>query len=214
MISRHNRRCWAAKLPGLLLLAWSVLCQAQEVEVGSYIVVRGAVQGCEQWTGRILEVVKVEPSQPVPLLGLPPLDYVGLSAEEISLVLQAKIESLTGYRPRTVWVEVLATDDEYRRIRTDYQSSVHYLSEGRCPNVSDREPGILRDGQTPPSLNEEMRRAYRLDLYERVVRGVVGPKQSALPQIRVTAVQPVLARRAEDVDVHCVLEGDGAVRQV
>lgn len=153
----------------LALLFRAATCQAEEVTEGGYIVIRGAVEGCEAWPDRILEVVRIEDSEPVELLGLPPLQLIGVSAAELTKMLRSVIESRTGRRPQTLRVEILGLEDEYLTLANEYLASLHYLSEGTCPNRSSRARGIRRDWQAPPNFNEEMRRAYRLDLYDRVM---------------------------------------------
>ena len=50
---------------------WSNICSAQLAEEGSYIVIRGAVKECEDWSSRILDVVQVGDKDTITLVGIP-----------------------------------------------------------------------------------------------------------------------------------------------
>ena len=93
----------------LAILLWCSPGQSQIAEEGNYIVVRGALIDCEGSRDRVLDVVLVDESGFVSLVGIPNLAVINLDGNSIESKLLDVIESKTGNRPRSVNVEVLTT---------------------------------------------------------------------------------------------------------
>lgn len=118
---------------------------AQTAAEGGYIVVRGAVNDCKEWTNRILDAVKIENQAPVTILNLPGFSVVGLNHEQVESKLSEAIKTLTGRRPETLSVEILASDVEYQTIAKEYYTSLALLIDGECPFSKARNQKIDRD---------------------------------------------------------------------
>ncbi|MCW8925028.1 MAG: hypothetical protein OQJ84_02135, partial [Xanthomonadales bacterium] len=122
-------------------------CLAQSVENGSYVVVRGAVEGCEAWSFRILDIAKAEDNEPVTLLNIPGITVIDLTSEQIRSNLIAAIQDLTGNEPKSISVEILDSEQKYNFIVKEYWASLNALLEGVCPfeNKANRAPPL--DGE-------------------------------------------------------------------
>lgn len=103
-------RLWLNDMKALLIIAllvWGTSCLAQSAQEGSYIVVRGAVEGCEVWSDRILDVVKVDNDTPIKLLGIPDISVAGLTHKQIKSNLLMAVENHTGKKPESITVKIL-----------------------------------------------------------------------------------------------------------
>jgi len=120
----------------MLLSLWVGVGQAQApmdvVEEGSWVVVIGAVQGCEQWDRRVLDVQLVQDDQPLELVGIPVGDVTGMSGIEIRIRLQAEGERLTGHKAESLKVLVFQLQLPREIIRM-YGLSVRELAVNACP---------------------------------------------------------------------------------
>jgi len=152
-------------LATLLLLLMCAEIHAQPVSTGDYVLIRGAVNGCESWPSRILEVEKINTEAPVGLLGLPGLEVVGLHKVEVEEELRKTIESLTGHKPSTLVVEILRSEMEYQSVLREYSISLKALIAGHCPHpdVDPYEP------VKKPSLEEQMEQLRRAEIARLVV---------------------------------------------
>lgn len=149
---------------------------ADEAEPGSYIVVRGAIAQCPNWTGRILNIEQVDGEGVVAFLQLPPLEAAGLDAGEIQKKVLDTIEEQTGHRPVTISVEILANEAEYRLLLNQYIHSLQSMVHDRCP--PDCSPGMTgwpackEEWKTRPQQNDRedsIEKLRRLKLAESVV---------------------------------------------
>ncbi len=117
----------------ILLLTSPIIGMAQTANEGSYIVVRGAVKDCSEWGNRILDAVKIENQAPITILEMPGFSVLGLSHTQVEDELSDAIEKITGKRPDTLSVDILASDAEYQTIAKEYLMSQTMLVEGKCP---------------------------------------------------------------------------------
>jgi hypothetical protein len=147
----------------LILLVSSSLCQAQRADEGDYVVLRGALLSCVQWSGRVLDVVQIENADPIQILGLPPVYILGLSPEQITRKLEDHIDELTGVEPTSIRIEILKNQAAYRTIVFEYARSWAGLIQGDCASLQPRNRSRQFDWQPPPSIDKQMRRIYRLD---------------------------------------------------
>ena len=125
----------------VILIAWGTQCLAQSVHDGSYVVVRGAVEGCELWSFRILDVTRVEGDDPVSLLNIPDISVAGLTDKQVKSNLVTAIQSITGTKPESITVEILESEQEYQSIAKEYLVSLNALLDGFCP-VKSQSPGL------------------------------------------------------------------------
>ena len=100
---------------------------------GSYIVVRGAVENCEAWSFRILDVAKAEDNKPVTLLNIPDISVMNLNSEQIKSNLTIAIHNITGSEPESITVEILDSEQKYNYIVREYNTSLRALLDGSCP---------------------------------------------------------------------------------
>ena len=135
---------------------------AQSAHEGNYIVVRGALQSCEKWNFRILDVVKIEGTQPVEILGLQDMELLGLTKEQVSAALVTEINRRTGHAPDSLRIEILESDLDYRAITNEYLISLKAMLDGGCP----KELGFPPE---PKSLDEQMEKVRRMELAESIV---------------------------------------------
>ena len=146
-IGQRSLKMWKALT--IILILTSLPCLAEEAKLGSYIVVKGAVAGCEAWTDRILEIVEIESEQPVTILGLPGLSVLGLYDAEIQEMLLDAVEKETGNRPQTLSIRVIHFETEYRLLLNQYAESLNMLIGGKClrpqPPAKSREQRIEED---------------------------------------------------------------------
>ena len=112
---------------------WSTLCHSQLAEEGSYVLVRSAVKGCERWTSRILDVVRVEDKETVTLMAVPNVVVKQLDHNQIKANLLAAIQDLTDNQPESFEVEILESYQQYRLIVKEYISSSNRRVSGTCP---------------------------------------------------------------------------------
>ena len=152
-------------LATLLLLLMSAEIHAQPLSTGDYVLIRGAVNGCESWPSRILEVEKIETEAPVVLLGLSGVEVVGLNKVEIEKELRKTIENLTGHHPSTLVVEILRSEMEYQSILREYSISLKALIAGHCPHP-DADP---YEPIRKPSLEEQIEQLRRAEIARLVV---------------------------------------------
>ena len=117
----------------IFLVAVSTQCFAQVADEGSYVVVRGAVSGCERWTSRILDAVKIEGEEPISLLGIPEIDAWSLEKKQIKTNLLSAIEKLRGSEPESISVEILESEAKYNTIAREFLFSLNLLLDGSCP---------------------------------------------------------------------------------
>ena len=127
------RTCMRTRLAAVIVfLTFSATSHAQSVEVGDYLVVRGAIAGCEGWENRILDVKKVQDDRPLEVLGLRAMDVLGLDSREIHIQLLRSISAATGRTPKSLRVEILNDDSEYRLIIGEYRASLYALIKDKC----------------------------------------------------------------------------------
>jgi len=115
------------KMKSFVLIAFFALsahCYADTVEEGNYIVVRGVIKGCEKWTNRVLEVVKVDGPHSISLLGIPEIEVIHQSAQQVKSQLENQVEERTGNRPTSLGIEILGSEVEYRSITYEYRVSL------------------------------------------------------------------------------------------
>lgn len=117
----------------LVSLNWSAICFAQTADVGNFIVVSGALRGCEEWTGRILDVEKIEDDQPLRLLNLPGISVIGLDGEGILQVLESAVLQQTGNKPKSLSVQVIDSVRLPRTIFEEYGVSLRLMIDDECP---------------------------------------------------------------------------------
>ena len=135
----------------IVLIAWGTQCLAQSVGNGSYIVVRGAVENCEAWSFRILDVVKAEDNKRVILLNIPDISVKNLNSEQIKSNLLMAIQNLTGNEPESITVEILDSEQKYNSIVKEYRASLKALLDGSCPFSS---PPVLDAEYWEKSIQE------------------------------------------------------------
>ena len=141
----------------------SVSCLAQEAVVGGFLVVRGAIVGCEQWTNRVLELVRLDSEQPLTLLGMPGFEVLGLNAGEIKELIGDRVEQNTGERPRSLSVDLLRHEADYRLLLNDYAAHLQALIKDSCP---------YPQRSTVPfneQIDEQMEEIRRIDIAKIVV---------------------------------------------
>ena len=145
----------------ILLILTSLPCLAEQAKVGSYIVAKGAVVGCETWTDRILDIVEIESEQPVAILGLSGLNVLGLSDAEINELILDMVERETGIRPRTLSIKVIHSEAEYILLLDQYAISLGMLIDGKCPQP--------RTKNWLENIDEEIQQFRREELSRSVV---------------------------------------------
>ena len=113
-------------------------CLAGGAESGNYIVVRGAVSDCEAWDDRILDLVEVEKAQNPTIMGIPDIEVLGKSEQEIETAVLSAIESATGTRPQTLSIELVDSVLDLKPLIIPYLYSSKWLGTGTCPPNIDR----------------------------------------------------------------------------
>lgn len=133
MFKRQNQHTMSMAV-AVTCLFGSLPCLAEEAVVGGFLAVRGAIVGCESWTDRVLELVRLDSEQPLTLLGLPGFDVLGLNAEEIKELIEDGVEQEAGKRPHSLTVELLKIEAEYRLLLNDYKAHLVALMKESCPS--------------------------------------------------------------------------------
>ena len=157
----------------LALIIWGSVCLAQTAGVGNYVVVRGAVKGCEHWTRRILDVEEVEDSKPISLLNIPIINVVGLEGESIQLLLESEIRKRTGNEPKSVRVQVIDAIRLPREITDQYMFSLKSLFAEKCTADPASIPVSRKRPSTPDYLEEQIQKLRQLELSRSLVWGVL-----------------------------------------
>ena len=141
----------------LIVLIWSSPGQSQTAEEGNYIVVRGAIIGCNKPTGRVLDVVLVDGFGVVSLVGIPNIKVKSLDGNNIKSKLLDAIESKIGNRPESVEVSVLTTIEESLALLKERDKSL----EDCVPSQN-----IIRGNNTKSNqgIDIEIRRAKLFEL--------------------------------------------------
>ena len=145
----------------LILIAWSFPCFSQTADEGNYVVVRGAVQGCEHWYFRILDVVKIQGPETISLLGIPDIPVTGLDTKQIRLNLVSEIERRMGTAPKTVRIEILESDQQYEGIIDEYMRSLSSFTDKKCLYSPNKRPGW--EGKLIPLHLEPHERQWPLE---------------------------------------------------
>ncbi len=160
------------------LLAVSSPSFADTVKEGNYVVVRGAVKGCEHSARLIFDVVKVEDSNPISILSIPDINVIGQSAQQIELKLEDKIEHRTGRRPTTLSINILQIERDYRNILTEYRLSLAHIERLDCSPLHKRRQQYryLRN------LDEQMEKIRLMELIDSFASGQLYDK-ALYPQI-------------------------------
>ena len=115
---------------------------------GDRIVVRAAITGCPDFPG-VLALQNLSENPELSLLGLPPLEIIGLSeAQAAELLVEAISEAtLTGHRPRSIVIEKIQSDEDYQHERETLLQSDHYLRTNDCvrkvPERDEADPDLL-----------------------------------------------------------------------
>ena len=136
-----------------------MLCAAEEAKLGSYIVARGAVVGCETWTDRILDIVEIKADENPTILNLPDLEILGLNGADIETVVLDRIEQQTGIRPQTISIEIIDSESEYKSLINEYAFSLTRLIQKRCPKQ--RKPPL-------DNMEEQIEKIRRVELIKSV----------------------------------------------
>jgi hypothetical protein len=150
----------------VLAALWLLLpmsCLAGGAESGNYIIVRGAISGCEAWDDRILDIVEVEKAHNPTILGIPDIDVVGKSEEEIEMAVLIAIESETGTRPQTLSFELVGSVLDLKPLIAPYLYSSRWLEAGVCP------PNIDRRNTRENWYEEQIEKLRRAELARTVV---------------------------------------------
>ena len=121
------------RISAIFWLLFAIPCSAGEAELGNYIVVRGAVLGCEAWTDRILEIVKIESEAKPTVLGIPDIEVLGSSEEQIKVTVSDAIEKETGTRPQSLSIELINSVPELRPLVGFYAYSLQEFKKDECP---------------------------------------------------------------------------------
>ena len=129
----------------VILLLWSSPGYCQLAVEGNYVVVQGALMGCETWKDRILDVARVGSEGRVDLLDYQGIEVLGKSGQDIETLLLAAIEARTDRRPKTLVVTVLTSEQEYRQLVQLYILSLNYFLDNHCPVGSRRGNDKNRD---------------------------------------------------------------------
>jgi len=67
----------------ILLLTYSTACIAETANIGDYVIVRGGITGCEEWSHRVLDMVEIEHETSISLIGIDDIAVLNLSQSEI-----------------------------------------------------------------------------------------------------------------------------------
>ncbi len=148
----------------VLTICFAASFQAKSAETVSYIVVRGAVIGCEDWTDRILNLINVKDEPNPSILGLPSIDVWGLDAAQIEESVLDTIEKSTGTKPKTLSVELIDSEPEYRLLINEYMYSLNNLMRGQCPRQFKKGNNHQR-----PIIDEKMEEIRRQEMARLVV---------------------------------------------
>ena len=143
----------------ILLMASPITGMAQTAVEGGYIVVRGAVKDCPEWTNRILDAVKIEDQTPITILEISGFSVVGLSHDQVEKELIKAIATNTGKRPESLSVDILASDAEYQIIVKEHYRSSLMLQKGVCPH---------KDTEGNEQRQKEMEEIRLLEISERI----------------------------------------------
>ncbi len=157
----------------LALVVWGSSCLAQTATNGTYVVVRGAVKGCEDWTERILDIEEVKDDKPINLLDISNINVVGLEGKGIQLLLESEIKIRTGNEPKSIKVQVLDLIRLPRGIWDQYRFSLFALLDGECPVDPQRIPVSREPPTYPERLEKEIEKLRRLELSRALVWGVL-----------------------------------------
>lgn len=129
---------------------------------GNFVVVRGALTGCELSAPiYIFDVVEVENADPITLMGIPDIDVIGQSAYQIELQLADRVEQRTGRKPATLEIDILLSEQEYRAILKEYLHSLQMISVMKCYPVRG-EPGPV----DPHDIDEQMENFRLMELVD------------------------------------------------
>jgi hypothetical protein len=148
----------------LFLIVWCATCLAQTATVGNYVVVQGALKGCEHWTWRILDIEQVKEGEPVKLLGIPNINVIGLDGKSIRSALKAEIERRTGTEPTTLEVQVIEAIHLPRELTDGYMHSLRYLLDNQCPSDPENFPAPRKAPSTIEDLEEQLEKLRQLEL--------------------------------------------------
>lgn len=134
MVKKQNRHLMSIAVAATCLIS-SLPSFAEEATLGGFLAVKGAIVGCDKWTDRVLELVRLESEQPLTLLGLPGFEVLGLNAGEIKELIEDRVEQDTGKRPHSLSIEVLGNEAEYRLLLDNYRAHLYALIKGErlCP---------------------------------------------------------------------------------
>ena len=146
-----------------LLILVPMSCLAGGAEPGNYIVVRGAVLGCEAWDDRILDIVEVEKARHPTILGIRDMDVLGKSEEEIETAVLGKVESETGTRPESLSIELVDSVLDLKPLINPYLYSSRMLGMGICP------PNIAQRKSQENFYEEQIDKLRRAELAKKVV---------------------------------------------
>jgi hypothetical protein len=161
----------------LFLIVWCATCYSQTATVGNYVVVQGALKGCEHWTSRVLDIQQVKEGEPVKLLDVPNINVIGLDGNSIRSALQAEIELRTGTEPSTLEVQVIEAIHLPRELTDRYMQSLRYLLANQCPSDPESTPASRKSFSTPEYLEEQLKKLRELELS----RSVAG-RTAAMPE--------------------------------
>ena len=115
------------------LLLISFTCFAETVQTGNFIVVRGAVLGCEAWDKRILDIVEISHDEGQTIVGISGVKFVGSDLAEIEAEVLGAIENNTGVRPKTLTFELIESVLDIKPLIDPYLYSTRALDAGFCP---------------------------------------------------------------------------------
>lgn len=150
-----------------LVILWLLIplsCIAEEVESGNYIVVRGAVKGCEAWNDRILDIVEVKFEKPATVLEFDDVPVLGKDMSEIRIWVLDAVEESTGVRPQSLTFELITSVLDIKPLIDAYLFSTKWLYAGHCP------PQYERREERNIRIEEEMEKLRREEFLRSVVK--------------------------------------------
>lgn len=147
----------------LILVIWCLPSYPQVAEDGRYVLIKGALLGCEGWTDRVLDVEQVESGGRVSLLGINDFPVLGQEREDIEAGLLSAIKERTGRRPQTLAVEILMSRAEYEMVVPAYLTSLNYLLDKKCPT------GLEKRRDRKWDLDEKNEMIRNMEIAKKVV---------------------------------------------